>query len=37
MRYLSTQLEKHALVYNQRKRNGEFNQGKNKQQQEAKK
>jgi len=35
MRYLTTSLEKHALVFNQRKRNGEFNQSK-KEKQEGK-
>lgn len=28
MRFLSTALDKHAVIYNQRKRNGEFNQPK---------
>lgn len=28
MRFLTTALDKHAVVYNQRKRNGEFNQPK---------
>ncbi|MFN4082203.1 MAG: 30S ribosomal protein S6 [Bacteroidia bacterium] len=28
MRYLTVSLNKHAVVYNQRKRNGEFNQSK---------
>ena len=38
MRFLSTVLDKHAILYNVRKRNGEFNQGKNStKQQEAKK
>lgn len=37
MRFLTTTLDKHAVVYNQRKRNGEFNQNKNPKQQEAKK
>ena len=32
MRFLTTALDKHALIYNQRKRNGEFNQKKEKQQ-----
>ncbi|MFI5221357.1 MAG: 30S ribosomal protein S6 [Bacteroidia bacterium] len=35
MRFLSTSLEKHALIFNQRKRNGEFNQAK-KEKQEGK-
>jgi small subunit ribosomal protein S6 len=35
MRFLTTALNKHALIYNQRKRNGEFNQNK-KEKQEAK-
>lgn len=35
MRFLTTVLDKHALIYNQRKRNGEFNQNK-KEKQEAK-
>jgi small subunit ribosomal protein S6 len=35
MRFLTTALDKHALIYNQRKRNGEFNQNK-KEKQEAK-
>ena len=29
MRFLSTVLDKHSIQYNVRKRNGEFNQGKN--------
>jgi len=37
MRFLTSSLDKHALVFNQRKRNGEFNQKKNNKQQEAKK
>jgi hypothetical protein len=37
MRFLTTSLDKDALIYNQRKRNGEFNQNKNKQQEAAKK
>lgn len=28
MRFLTTALDKHAVIYNQRKRNGEFNQPK---------
>jgi small subunit ribosomal protein S6 len=36
MRFLSTSLDKHALIYNQRKRNGEFNQNKKEKQQEGK-
>ena len=36
MRYLTTALDKHALVFNQRKRNGEFNQKKNEKPQEGK-
>lgn len=35
MRFLTIALDKHALIYNQRKRNGEFNQNK-KEKQEAK-
>jgi small subunit ribosomal protein S6 len=35
MRYLSVSLDKHAVIYNQRKRNGEFNQGKKDQKQEG--
>lgn len=35
MRFLTTALDKHSLLYNQRKRNGEFNQNK-KEKQEAK-
>src|SRR5690606_16175042 len=35
MRFLTTALDKHALIYNQRKRNGEFNQNK-KEKQEVK-
>ncbi len=37
MRFLTTSVDKDALLYNQRKRNGEFNQNKNKQQEAAKK
>ena len=36
MRFLSTSLDKHAVIYNQRKRNGEFNQSKKDKQQEGK-
>lgn len=36
MRYLTTVLDKHAVVYNQRRRNGEFNQSKKEKQQEGK-
>jgi small subunit ribosomal protein S6 len=36
MRFLSTSLDKHAVIYNQRKRNGEFNQPKKDKQQEGK-
>ena len=36
MRFLTTSLDKHAQVYNQRKRNGEFNQNKKEKQQEGK-
>ncbi|MFN9519669.1 MAG: 30S ribosomal protein S6, partial [Bacteroidota bacterium] len=36
MRYLTTALDKHAVIYNQRKRNGEFNQNKKEKQQEGK-
>ena len=36
MRYLSTALDKHAVVYNTRKRNGEFNQKKDQKQEGAK-
>ena len=36
MRLLSTSLDKHAVIYNQRKRNGEFNQSKKDKQQEGK-
>ena len=36
MRYLTTALDKHAIIYNQRKRNGEFNQSKKEKQQEGK-
>jgi small subunit ribosomal protein S6 len=36
MRYLTTALDKHAVIYNQRKRNGEFNQSKKEKQQEGK-
>jgi small subunit ribosomal protein S6 len=35
MRYLTVSLDKHAVIYNQRKRNGEFNQGKKDQKQEG--
>jgi small subunit ribosomal protein S6 len=35
MRYLTVSLDKHAVIYNQRKRNGEFNQGKKVQKQEG--
>ena len=35
MRFLTTALDKHALIYNTRKRNGEFNQGKKEQKQEG--
>ncbi|MDP1726746.1 MAG: 30S ribosomal protein S6 [Bacteroidota bacterium] len=35
MRYLTVALNKHAVIYNKRKRNGEFNQGKKDQKQEA--
>ncbi|MCA0426495.1 MAG: 30S ribosomal protein S6 [Bacteroidetes bacterium] len=35
MRFLTVALDKHALVYNTRKRNGEFNQGKKEQKQEG--
>jgi small subunit ribosomal protein S6 len=35
MRYLTVALDKHAVIYNQRKRNGEFNQGKKDQKQEG--
>lgn len=35
MRYLTISLDKHALIYNTRKRNGEFNQGKKDQKQEG--
>jgi len=35
MRYLSTALDKHAVIYNTRKRNGEFNQSKKDQKQEG--
>jgi small subunit ribosomal protein S6 len=36
MRFLSTSLDKHAVIYNQCKRNGEFNQSKKDKQQEGK-
>ncbi|MFA6260008.1 MAG: 30S ribosomal protein S6 [Bacteroidia bacterium] len=36
MRYLTTVLDKHAVIYNQRKRNGEFNQSKKEKPQEGK-
>jgi small subunit ribosomal protein S6 len=36
MRFLTTSLDKHAVIYNQRKRNGEFNQSKKDKQQEGK-
>jgi len=36
MRFLTTALDKHAILYNQRKRNGEFNQNKKEKQQEGK-
>jgi small subunit ribosomal protein S6 len=36
MRYLTTVLDKHAVIYNQRKRNGEFNQNKKEKNQEGK-
>jgi small subunit ribosomal protein S6 len=36
MRYLTTALDKHAVLYNQRKRNGEFNQSKKDKNQEGK-
>ncbi len=36
MRFLTTSLDKHAVIYNQRKRNGEFNQPKKDKQQEGK-
>jgi small subunit ribosomal protein S6 len=36
MRYLTTALDKHAVIYNKRKRNGEFNQNKKEKQQEGK-
>jgi small subunit ribosomal protein S6 len=36
MRFLSTSLDKHAVIYNQRKRNGEFNKPKKDKQQEGK-
>jgi len=36
MRFLSTSLDKHAVIYNQRKSNGEFNQPKKDKQQEGK-
>ncbi len=36
MRFLTTALNNHAVIYNQRKRNGEFNQGKKEKQQEGK-
>lgn len=36
MRFLTTSLDKHAQVFNQRKRNGEFNQNKKEKQQEGK-
>jgi small subunit ribosomal protein S6 len=36
MRYLTTALDKHAVIYNQRKRNGEFNQSKKDKNQEGK-
>ncbi|MFN9581090.1 MAG: 30S ribosomal protein S6 [Bacteroidota bacterium] len=36
MRYLTTALDKHAVIYNQRKRNGEFNKNKKEKQQEGK-
>lgn len=35
LRYLTVSLDKHALIYNQRKRNGEFNQNKKDQKQEG--
>jgi len=35
MRFLTVALDTHALVYNTRKRNGEFNQGKKEQKQEG--
>ncbi len=35
MRFLTVALDKHALIYNTRKRNGEFNQGKKEQKQEG--
>jgi small subunit ribosomal protein S6 len=36
MRYLTTALDKDAVIYNQRKRNGEFNQSKKDKNQEGK-
>jgi small subunit ribosomal protein S6 len=36
MRFLTTVLDKHAVIYNQRKRNGEFNQNKKDKNQEGK-
>lgn len=36
MRYLTVSLDKHAVIYNQRKRNGEFNQKKDQKQEGAK-
>ncbi len=36
MRFLTTALDKHAILYNQRKHNGEFNQNKKEKQQEGK-
>jgi small subunit ribosomal protein S6 len=35
MRFLTVALDKHALIYNTRKRNGEFNQSKKEQKQEG--
>jgi small subunit ribosomal protein S6 len=35
MRFLTTALDKHALIYNTRKRNGEFNQSKKEPKQEG--
>lgn len=35
MRYLTVSLDRHAVVFNQRKRNGEFNQAKKDQKQEG--
>ena len=36
MRFITTSLDKHAQLYNKRKRNGEFNQNKKEKQQEGK-